>query len=108
MISALILLLNISNQALSHETDENTEEVTVSQRFSIRVTRTVDEKLSRVLHCRAAAGSSRPCVCCGMQRKNCKNEINFGALEITHSSKLEQEIADFCLDNPLKMTRQEL
>ena len=49
----------------------------------------------------AAEGNSMPCVCCGtewngndwmaMRRKDCK---------------LEQEIADFFLDNPLKWTRE--
>ena len=65
---------------------ENAPEVIVSQRFSVRITRTVDEKLSRALHGRAGTGSSRPCVCCGMERKDCKNKLNFGTLKITHTS----------------------
>ena len=36
---------------------ENAPEVIVSQRFSVRITRTVDEKLSRALHGRAGTGS---------------------------------------------------
>ena len=38
--------------------EDNSEMETVTQRFEVRLTRTVDEKASRIVHGRAAAGSS--------------------------------------------------
>ena len=89
------------------EVKENqSEKEKVTQRFEIRVTRTVDEKLSRILHGRATAGSSRPCVCCSLSREDCKNKANWGTQPITQTSELEKQIANFCLDNPMKLSSQ--
>ena len=88
--------------------EDELEKETLKQRFEVRVTRTVDEKLSRILHGRAAAGSSRPCVCCNLSRGDCKLEVNWGTQEVTQTSRLEKEIASFCLDNTQKLSKKQL
>ena len=43
-----------------------------------------------------------------MSREDCKKKVNWGTQRITQTSRLEKEIADLCLDNPQKLTRQAL
>ena len=43
-----------------------------------------------------------------MSREDFKKKVNWGTQRITQTSRLEKEIADLCLDNPQKLTRQAL
>ena len=77
-------------------------------RFAVRVTKTVEERFSRLIHGKAGAGSNISCVCCNMSRGECLKDINFGSLKVTATNELEREAVQFCLDNPLGWTREKL
>ena len=57
---------------------------------------------------KAGSGSARPCVHCNLTLAECMHEENFGTLPIFYTTTLEMESADYCLDNPLDLSRKSL
>ena len=87
---------------------EEKQQVILKQRFNVRISYPKDKKFDRNVRGKAGAGSARPCVHCSMTLKECLCRETFESLPIEYNNNLERESIDFCLDNPLKWSRNKL
>ena len=84
------------------------QQVALKLKFKVRLTNPKDEKFDRNVRGKAGSGSARPCVHCNLTLAECMHEENFGTLPIFYTTTLEMESADYCLDNPLDLSRKSL